>query len=169
MVSLENTEQNLTTLGRGVHYYVLRKSCYFSCRFVKKWIKEECVWGHGVLRFQLSGPTFQAVYGIWLQLNLRKRMERKGKKDSEEDDYFNKFPPTMPSVVLENRLIKMFKVSYRSAPRNNTCVAPHSEHQWIKEECVWGHGVLRFQLSGPTFQAVYGIWLQLNLTCILWL
>jgi hypothetical protein len=31
------------------------------------------------------------------------------------------------------------------------------------------HGVLRFQLSGPNFQAVYGIWLQLNLTCILWL
>jgi hypothetical protein len=41
MVYLENTEQNLTTLGRGVHYYVLRKCCYFSCRFVKKWIKEE--------------------------------------------------------------------------------------------------------------------------------
>jgi hypothetical protein len=48
---------------------------------------------------------------------VRKRMERKGKKGSEEDDYFNKFPPTMPSVVLENRLIKMFKVSYRSAPK----------------------------------------------------
>ena len=42
----------------------------------------------------------------------RKRMERKGEKGSEEDDYFNKFPPTMPSVVLENRLIRMFKVSY---------------------------------------------------------
>jgi hypothetical protein len=38
-------------------------------------------------------------------------MEREGRKGSEEDDYFNKFPPTMPSVVLENRLIKMFKVS----------------------------------------------------------
>jgi hypothetical protein len=25
-----------STLGRGVHYYVLRKCCYFSCRFVKK-------------------------------------------------------------------------------------------------------------------------------------
>ena len=48
---------------------------------------------------------------------VRKRMERKGKKGSEEDDYFNKFPQTMPSVVLENRLIKMFKVSYRSAPK----------------------------------------------------
>jgi hypothetical protein len=34
---------------------------------------------------------------------VRKRMERKGRKGSEEDDYFNKFPPTMPSVVLENR------------------------------------------------------------------
>jgi hypothetical protein len=33
MVYLKNTEQNLTTLGRGVHYYVLRKCCYFSCRF----------------------------------------------------------------------------------------------------------------------------------------
>ena len=43
--------------------------------------------------------------------------ERKGEKGSEEDDYFNKFPPTMPSVVLENRLIRMFKVSYRSAPK----------------------------------------------------
>jgi hypothetical protein len=40
----------------------------------------------------------------------RKRMERKGEKGSEEDDYFNKFPPTMPSVVLENQLIRMFKV-----------------------------------------------------------
>ena len=48
---------------------------------------------------------------------VRKRMERKGEKGSEEDDYFNKFPPTMPSVVLENRLIRMFKVSYRSAPK----------------------------------------------------
>jgi hypothetical protein len=36
MVYSENTEQNLTTLGRDVHYYVLRKCCYFSCRFVKK-------------------------------------------------------------------------------------------------------------------------------------
>jgi hypothetical protein len=27
---------------------------------------------------------------------VRKRMERKGEKGSEEDDYFNKFPPTMP-------------------------------------------------------------------------
>ena len=48
---------------------------------------------------------------------VRKRMERKGEKGSEEDDYFNKFPPTLPSVVLENRLIRMFKVSYRSAPK----------------------------------------------------
>ena len=44
-------------------------------------------------------------------------MERKGEKGSEEDDYFNKFPTTMPSVVLENRLIRMFKVYYRSAPK----------------------------------------------------
>ena len=29
-------------------------------------------------------------------------MERKDEKGSEEDDYFNKCPPTMPSVVLEN-------------------------------------------------------------------
>ena len=48
---------------------------------------------------------------------VRKRMKRKGEKGSEEDDYFNKFSPTMPSVVLENRLIRMFKVSYRSAPK----------------------------------------------------
>ena len=47
----------------------------------------------------------------------RRRMERKGEKCSEEEDYFNKFPPTMPSVVLENRSIRMFKVSYRSAPK----------------------------------------------------
>ena len=44
---------------------------------------------------------------------VRRRMERKG----EEDHYFIKFPPTMPSVVLENRSIRMFKVSYRSAPK----------------------------------------------------
>jgi hypothetical protein len=48
---------------------------------------------------------------------VRKRMERNGEKCSEEDDYFNKFPPTMPSVVFENRSIRMFKVSYRSAPK----------------------------------------------------
>ena len=48
---------------------------------------------------------------------MRKRMERKDEKGSEEEDYFNKFPPTMPSVVLENRSIRMFKVSYRSAPK----------------------------------------------------
>jgi len=43
--------------------------------------------------------------------------EEDGEKGSEEDDYFNKFPPTMPSVVLENRSIRIFKVSYRSAPK----------------------------------------------------
>ena len=50
---------------------------------------------------------------------VRKRMERKGEKGSEEDDYFNKYPPTMPSVVLENRSIRMFKVSYQSAPKKH--------------------------------------------------
>jgi hypothetical protein len=44
-------------------------------------------------------------------------MERKSKKGSEEDDYFNTFPPKMPSVVLENHSIRMFKVSYRSAQK----------------------------------------------------
>ena len=48
---------------------------------------------------------------------VRKRMERKGEKGSEKDDYFNKFPSTMPSVVLENRSIRMFKVSDQSAPK----------------------------------------------------
>ena len=48
---------------------------------------------------------------------VRRRIERKGEKGSEENDYFNKFPPTMPSVVLENRSIRIFKVSYRSAPK----------------------------------------------------
>ena len=48
---------------------------------------------------------------------VRRRMERKGEKGSEEDDYFNKFSPTMPSVVLVNRSIRMLKVSYRSAPK----------------------------------------------------
>ena len=47
---------------------------------------------------------------------VRKRMEKKGEKGSEEDNYFNKFSPTMPSVVLENRSIRMFKV-YQSAPK----------------------------------------------------
>jgi hypothetical protein len=48
---------------------------------------------------------------------VRRRMERKGEKGSEEDDYFNKFPPTIPSVVLKNRSIRIIKVSYRSAPK----------------------------------------------------
>ena len=42
---------------------------------------------------------------------------REAVRKGEEDDYFNKFPPKMPSVVLENRSIRMFKVSYRSAPK----------------------------------------------------
>ena len=42
---------------------------------------------------------------------VRKRMERKGEKGSEEDNYFNKFPPTMTSVVLENRSIRKLKIS----------------------------------------------------------
>ena len=41
---------------------------------------------------------------------VRRRMERKGEKGSEEDDYFNKFPPTMPSVVFENRSIRIFSL-----------------------------------------------------------
>jgi hypothetical protein len=57
---------------------------------------------------------------------VRKRMERKGEKGSEEDDYFNKFSPTMPSVVLENRSIRMSPINLHQ--RNNTCVVPHSEH-----------------------------------------
>ena len=32
---------------------------------------------------------------------VRKRMERKDEKGSEKDDYFNKFPPTMPSRTTE--------------------------------------------------------------------
>ena len=42
---------------------------------------------------------------------VRRMIERKGEKGSEENDYFNK------SVVLENRSIRMFKVFYRSAPK----------------------------------------------------
>ena len=41
---------------------------------------------------------------------VRRRMERKCEKGSEEDDYFNKFPPTMPSVVFENRSIRIFSL-----------------------------------------------------------
>ena len=41
---------------------------------------------------------------------VRRRMERKGEKGSEEDDYFNKFPPIMPSVVFENQSIRMFNL-----------------------------------------------------------
>jgi hypothetical protein len=41
---------------------------------------------------------------------VRKRMERKDEKCSEEEDYFDKFLPTMPSVVLENRSIRMFSL-----------------------------------------------------------
>ena len=55
---------------------------------------------------------------------VRKRMKRKGEKGTEEDDYFNIFPPTMPSVVLENRS----KSPINLHQRNNTCVVPHSEH-----------------------------------------
>jgi len=38
---------------------------------------------------------------------VRRRMDRKGEKSSEEDDYFNKFPPTMPSVVLVQSLLSI--------------------------------------------------------------
>ena len=59
---------------------------------------------------------------------VRRRMERKGEKGSDEDDYFNKFPPTMPSVVLENRSIRCSKSPIDLHQSNNTCVVPHSEH-----------------------------------------
>ena len=32
---------------------------------------------------------------------VRKRMDRKGEKGSEEDDYFNKFPPTILFSVFQ--------------------------------------------------------------------
>jgi hypothetical protein len=35
---------------------------------------------------------------------VRRRTERKGEKGSEEDDYFNKFPPTMPWDLAEIEL-----------------------------------------------------------------
>ena len=44
---------------------------------------------------------------------VRKRMRGRVRRTTT----LIKFPPTMPSVVLENRLIRMFKVSYRSAPK----------------------------------------------------
>jgi hypothetical protein len=53
---------------------------------------------------------------------VRKRMERKGEKGSEEDDYFNKFSPTLPSVVLENRLIialKTYELHFRNLIENH--------------------------------------------------
>ena len=53
---------------------------------------------------------------------VRKRMERKGEKGSEEDDYFNKFPPTMPSVVLENRLIRLFQSLLSICTKETTLV-----------------------------------------------
>jgi hypothetical protein len=53
------------------------------------------------------------------ELHFRKRTERKGEKGSEEDGYFNKFPPTMPSVVLENRSI-FFVISLRTTEHNLT-------------------------------------------------
>ena len=70
--------------------------------------REEEEGGREVVRRRMEKKEREAV---------RKRMERKGKKGSEEDDYFNKFPPTMASVVLENRSIRMFKVSYQSTPK----------------------------------------------------
>jgi hypothetical protein len=38
---------------------------------------------------------------------VRKRMERKGEKGSEEDDYFNKFPPTMPEPDLHIMVVNI--------------------------------------------------------------
>jgi hypothetical protein len=39
---------------------------------------------------------------------VRKRMERKGEKGSEEDDYFNKFSPTLPLHPLPHYLSPSF-------------------------------------------------------------
>jgi hypothetical protein len=82
VISLRTTEHNLTNLTLRV----------FTMRYYTS-VKE----GRGSEEDGEEGGR-EAV---------RKRMERKGEQGSEEDDYFNKFPPTMPSVVLENRLIRM--------------------------------------------------------------
>ena len=54
---------------------------------------------------------------------VRRRMERKGEKGSEEDDYFNKFPRQCLQWFLNHNVQSAIDLHQS----NNTCVVPHSE------------------------------------------
>jgi hypothetical protein len=53
---------------------------------------------------------------------VRRRMERKGEKDSEEDDYFNKFPRQCLQWFLKIDQSECSKSPIDLHQRNNTCV-----------------------------------------------
>jgi hypothetical protein len=52
---------------------------------------------------------------------MRSRMERQGEKGSEEDDYFNKFSPTMPSLSASQVKIavKTYALHFRHLLENH--------------------------------------------------
>jgi hypothetical protein len=53
---------------------------------------------------------------------------RKGEQGSEEDDYFNKFPRQWLQWFLKIDQSECSKSPIDLQQRNNTCVVPHSEH-----------------------------------------
>jgi hypothetical protein len=57
---------------------------------------------------------------------LRRRMEMKVEKGSEEDDYFSKFPPTMWFLKIDQSECSKSPIDLHQS--NKTCVVPHSEH-----------------------------------------
>ena len=59
---------------------------------------------------------------------VRRRMERKGEKGSEEDDYFNKFPRQCLQWFLKIDQSECSKSPIDLHQSNNTCVVSHSEH-----------------------------------------
>jgi hypothetical protein len=59
---------------------------------------------------------------------VRRRMERKGEKGSEEDDYFNKFPRQCLQWFLKIDQSECSKSPIDLHLSNNTCVVSHSEH-----------------------------------------
>ena len=57
---------------------------------------------------------------------VRRRMERKGEKGSEEDDYFNKFPPQCLQWFSKIDQSECSKSPIYLHQSNNTCVVPQS-------------------------------------------
>ena len=67
---------------------------------------------------------------------MRRRMERKGEKDSEEDDYFNKFPRQCLQWFLKIDQSECSKSPIDLHQSNNTCVVRYLIVNTLKVKLV---------------------------------